>query len=160
MDPYLETPNRWTGIRHHLLSAIAETLGDALAPALVVAVAERVYIATPSDLLRMPWVQPCVFLVGASDRDPAREGGTVITQPLIVEPLEEEQIRERYLEILDAETRTVVTTIEVLSPANKAANSSGREKFLDKWRRVLASRTHRIEIDLLRAGERPSEVRG
>ncbi len=57
MDPYLEAPNRWTGVHHHLLSAIAETLGDALAPAFVVAVEERVYIATPGDILRMPWIQ-------------------------------------------------------------------------------------------------------
>ena len=37
MDPYLEAPTRWPGVHHHLLSAIAETLGDALAPAFIVA---------------------------------------------------------------------------------------------------------------------------
>jgi hypothetical protein len=160
MDPYLEASTRWPGVQHHLLSAIAETLGDALAPAFIVAVEERVYVATADDFLHMPWIQPDVFLVGASDGAPAGAPGAVITPPLLIEPLEDEEVRERYLEILDAETRAVVTTIEVLSPANKAAGSSGRAKFLDKRRRVLASRTHWIEIDLLRAGDRPPEAHG
>ena len=77
-----------------------------------------------------------------------------ITPPLLIEPVEEEEVRDHYLEILDAETREVVTIIEVLSPANKAVGTSGRRKFMDKRRRILASRTHWIEIDLLRAGER------
>ncbi|MBA3945088.1 MAG: DUF4058 family protein [Herpetosiphonaceae bacterium] len=160
MDPYLEAATRWPGVHHHLLSAIAETLGDTLAPAFVVAVEERVYIATPGDLLRMPSVQPDVFLVEASNQAPQGTGAVAITPPLLIEPLEEEQVRERYLEILDAETRAVVTTIELLSPANKATGTTGRKKFLYKRRRILASRTHWVEIDLLRVGERPAEVQG
>jgi hypothetical protein len=54
----------------------------------------------------------------------------------------------------------VVTTIEILSPANKARGTEGRTQFLNKRRRILSSQTHWIEIDLLRAGERPAEVRG
>lgn len=160
MDPYLETPARWSGVHHHLLSAVAEMLGDMLAPAFIVAVEERVYIATAGDLLRMPWMQPDVFLVEADSSSRPALGSLTITPPLLVEPLEEEEVRERYLEILDVETRTVVTTIEVLSPANKAAGTTGRHKFLEKRTRVLASHTHWIEIDLLRAGDRPPEARG
>ncbi len=63
-------------------------------------------------------------------------------------------------EIRDTHSREVVTTIEVLSPFNKAAGTEGREAFLRKRRTVMASKTHWIEIDLLRAGERPEEVAG
>lgn len=130
MDPYLEAPTCWAGVHHRLLSAIADTLGDALAPAFIIAVEERVYIATPDDLLKLPWLQPNVFLVRASDHASTNAFSTVITPPLVIEPLEEEEVREHYLEILDTETRAVVATIEVLSPTNKAAGTSGREKFL------------------------------
>ena len=55
----------------------------------------------------------------------------------------------------------MVTILEVLSPINKApANSRARSDFLRKRAEVIASRTHWVEIDLLRAGERPPEVRG
>ncbi len=122
MDPFLEAPARWSGVHHHLLSAIAESLGDALAPAFIVAIEERVYVATPGDLLRMPWLQPDVFVVGSALQTQASApmGGTSITPPLLIEPLEAEEVRERFLEILDVESRVVVATIEVLSPTNKA----------------------------------------
>lgn len=129
MDPYLEDPTIWRSVHHHLIAAIGETLGDALAPAFYVAVEERVYIATPDDLL-------------------------------VIEPLEEEEIREAYLELRDVRTRAVITVIEVVSPTNKASGSTGRRHFQDKRRRVMASETHWLEIDLLRAGERPLEARG
>jgi hypothetical protein len=77
----------------------------------------------------------------------------------MVEPLVEEEVHDRYLEIRDTRTRAVITTIEILSPYNKAAGTRGREAFLRKRQAVLASLTHWIEIDLLRAGERPPEVR-
>ena len=83
----------------------------------------------------------------------------MVTPPLVIEPLEMEQVRERYLEIRDTRTRAVVTTIEVLPPANKAPGSEGRKQFLTKRQRIMASHTHWIELDLLRAGERPPEAR-
>ena len=70
----------------------------------------------------------------------------------------EAEIRDRFIEIRDSSNREVVTTLEVLSPFNKDASTQGREAFWRKRKAVMASRTHWIEIDLLRAGERPSEV--
>lgn len=54
----------------------------------------------------------------------------------------------------------MITTLEVLSPANKAPGTQGRTQFLHKRQAVMASHTHWIEIDLLRGGERPVELRG
>ena len=48
----------------------------------------------------------------------------------------------------------VVTIIEVLSPANKRANSDGRREYLAKRAMILRSSAHLVEIDLLRGGER------
>jgi hypothetical protein len=46
-----------------------------------------------------------------------------------------------------------VTTIELLSPSNKS-NRADRDVYWNKVRRVLASRSHFVEIDLLRGGPR------
>jgi hypothetical protein len=63
---------------------------------------------------------------------------------------------ERFVEI---RTRTkdgderIVTTIEVLSLANKIGGEKGRELYLRKQKEVLDGEIHLVEIDLLRDGE-------
>jgi hypothetical protein len=60
--------------------------------------------------------------------------------------------RQITIEIRDVARRRLVTAIEVLSPANK--RSPGRKEYLAKRRRLLLSRAHLMEIDLLRRGRR------
>ncbi len=52
-----------------------------------------------------------------------------------------------------------MTTIEILSPTNKAKLGEGRPLYLQKQREVLASRVNMVEIDLLRGGEHTTAVR-
>ena len=63
--------------------------------------------------------------------------------------------KERFLEIRkrgeDGAGEAVITAIEILSPSNKL-HKEGRALYTAKRNRVLASETHFIEIDLLRAG--------
>lgn len=61
-------------------------------------------------------------------------------------------MREGYLEIKDVATKEVVTVIELLSPANKRSGK-GRQMYEEKREQVFGSRTHLIEIDLLRGGQ-------
>ncbi len=56
------------------------------------------------------------------------------------------------IEIQEASTRRLVTSIEVLSIGSK--NGEGRAKYLAKRKRLLMSRAHLLELDLLREGER------
>lgn len=160
MDPFLEAPSAWAGVHSRLINAISEDLGDRLAPAFIVSIEERVYIATPDELMTVAAVVPDVFVISAGRQSVAAAGSPSITLPVLVEALVEEEVRDRYLEIRDTRSRAVITTIEILSPYNKAPATRGREAFLRKRQAVLASQTHWIEIDLLRAGERPPEVRG
>lgn len=160
MDPYLEAPSGWAGVHSRLINAISDDLGDRLAPAFIVTIEERVYIATPDDLMVVPAVVPDVFVISAGRQELPTVGGPAITPPVLVEPLVDEEVHDRYLEIRDTRSRAVITTIEVRSPYNKAAGTRGRQAFLRKRQAVLASQTHWIEIDLLRAGERPLEARG
>jgi hypothetical protein len=56
------------------------------------------------------------------------------------------------VEVLDLSDRSLVTAIEILSATNKVGD--GRAEYLAKRRRMLASDSHLIELDLLRSGRR------
>ncbi len=64
----------------------------------------------------------------------------------------DEEVREPYIEIVDAASRKVVTVIEVLSPANKYSRSQGLKSFREKRKTIMRSSTHWVEIDLPRRG--------
>jgi hypothetical protein len=77
-------------------------------------------------------------------------------EPLIV--LLDEEVGQGYIEIRDASSgHRVVTVIEVLSPANKLPGE-GQEKYLQKRRELRDARVSLVEIDLVRAGNRPLPV--
>lgn len=159
MDPYLEEPSEWPDVHSRLITAISDALAAVIAPAFIVRIEQRVYITSIDDSSRQPIV-PDLYLVHGSKPGLAPPPAAGFSTPTLVEPIFDLEIRDRYIEIHDARSREVVTTIEVLSPFNKAAGTVGYEQFQRKRRAILASPAHWIEIDLLRAGERPPEVAG
>lgn len=74
----------------------------------------------------------------------------VATEPIVI-PFVREEVRQAFLEIRAQPGERLVTTIEILSPANKTAGP-GRTLYLQKQDEVLQSQIHLVEIDLLRAG--------
>jgi hypothetical protein len=154
MDPFLEAPARWRGVHNRLINTISDYLADSVTPHFFVEIEERVYITTPDDIERRSIV-PDVYLVrgaGAEPSGPPHSG--VITAPVLVESAYAPEMRDQYLTIRDTRSRDVITTLEVLSPFNKAPGTQGYEAFGRKRSEVMASSVHWIEIDLLRAGER------
>jgi hypothetical protein len=84
------------------------------------------------------------------------EAEPLVSEPIVltVETVEHDPYEEPFLEIRrrqGSEDR-LVTSIEVLSPANKTAGNPGREKYLTKQCELVESQVHLIEIDLLRVG--------
>jgi hypothetical protein len=83
----------------------------------------------------------------------ARGGVAMVADPytrLTVAPVE---IREVFVEVFSLEHgERVVTTMEILSPSNKRAGSTGRDLYLAKQEALIASKVNMIEIDLLRTG--------
>ncbi len=64
------------------------------------------------------------------------------------------EAREVFVKVLPVgDPERIVTVIEVLSSANKAHGSPGRDLYLRKQEEILNSDTHLVEIDLLRRGE-------
>lgn len=158
MDPYLEDPIEWSDLHFRLIGAISRQLTAQVAPHFYVRVEQRVSIVGPDDDERRVII-PDVYLAQTGVQSPPTAGTAQIAPPTLISVLDEIELREHFIEIYDARNRSVVTTLEVLSPVNKLAGAK-RAAFLAKRRAVMASPAHWIEIDLLRAGERPPEVAG
>lgn len=158
MDPFLERPAKWSSVHTRLINAISDQLADALAPHFYVEIEERVTLTLSTMPEIKQQIEPDVYLVRSGQVPVVQAPARQITTPTVVEAMYTEEIRQRYLEIRDTANREVVTTLELLSPFNKAAGQRGRIDFMDKRQKVMASNVHWIEIDLLRAGVRPPEV--
>ena len=63
-----------------------------------------------------------------------------------------DRLRQGYLEVRDVATGEVVMVLELLSPTNKHPGE-GRRLYEEKRLQVLGTRTHLVEVDLLRGGE-------
>ncbi len=162
MDPYLEDPRLWESFHNRYIGVLDELLSARVRPHFYVEQQSSVYIVEVGAQPRPP-VKPDVYLVDAgraAGGGPAAVAERPITQPLVVTARFPEELRQRYLEIRDSRNHVVVAVLEVLSPANKAAGTASREAFLRKRRDLMAAPVHWLEIDLLRAGERPDEVAG
>jgi hypothetical protein len=156
MDPYLENPELWPDVHHTLISEIRNALNLALRPRYVARVELRVYVSGEDDPARDAWRVPDVRVERTAKRKQAktakRTQALAIAEPLNIPFLVEDEIEEAYLEIRHIESKSTVTVIEVLSPSNKVRGSAGRDSFLSKRRKILASQVHWVEIDLLRVG--------
>lgn len=160
MDPFLEDPNGWQDFHTKFLVEMSHTISTSVSPNFFVRVEERVYLTEP-DFTKRQFYKPDVTVIKSprSTRETTTAYG-IVTPPVTVEPLFDPEIKDRYLEILDAENREVVTTIELLSPINKRRGAPGYDEFWRKRRAVFESQTHWIEIDLLREGLRPYRLEG
>jgi Protein of unknown function (DUF4058) len=151
MDPYLENPGLWSEVHSRLIVAISDALDDQLSNRYRIAIEKRVYQTTPDDSLAIGI--PDVAVIGQSvSFETASSSATAVAEPMTIEIPMLEEVQERYLEVREVGSGQVVTVLEVLSPKNKRAGE-GRQAYLSKRQRILASQTHLVEIDLLRSGE-------
>lgn len=153
MDPYLEAPGLWPDVHTELITGIRVVLAELLSPHFVVSVEQRVSIAEEEG------APVGVIVPDLAVLTPPRQGVTApydaaYDAPTLIEALPDPEVRERFLEIRDARSRTVVTIIELLSPSNKTEAHPSAIAFDRKRSVVCESRTNWIEIDLLRAGKR------
>src|SRR5947209_1507782 len=158
MDPYLENPALWRGVHHLLIADIDISLNALVRPRYVARIEERVYVAqTDRDVWPDVLVRDSPRTGKRSPRRTARarggEGNGESDPPLLltVEPVE---VREAFVVIREVQgAGRIVTVIEVLSPSNKTRGTPGRRQYQEKQKEILHSRTHLLEIDLLRYGE-------
>lgn len=153
MDPYLEDSEHWRGFHSLLAGEILRQLNPLIVPKYyadleVHAVVEEVSIVTRHD------IYPDAAVVEVAPQQPAPQ--TTVTIPEA--PLKRavplpERTKLRTVNVYLTATKELVTTIEILSPANKMGEDL--QKYRQKRSRLLRSPVHLVEIDLLRSGERP-----
>jgi hypothetical protein len=155
MDPFIED-QKWKGFHTRLITALGDALTPQVRPKYIVDVEEYVYLEQASD----EWLPPIApdVAVAESGRDEleSSQGGTatVVTIAPVVRTLPmPKRRRQPFLAIRTKESQDVITTIEVLSPWNKAPGE-GRREYLLKRQNVFATPAHLVELDLLRGGQR------
>lgn len=154
MNPWLEDPVIWSDVHTSLAVRLREIFAPQLLPRYYVAVEQRTYLAQPDELVFVG--RPDLSVVGILGAPLAPEGGLGFDHaPQVVTlPVPEERV-ERFLEVRDAGSGEVITVLEILSPANKVPGR-GREEYEAKRAAVLGTRTHLVEVDLLRIGRPPA----
>lgn len=146
MNPYLEHPTLWPEVHYGLIGGLMRALNLCITPKYRAAIEKRVY----TDTLLVGIPDTTVF-ENVSRASESPQVTAVLTKPERVELPTAVDVREPYLEIREISTSRVVSVVEILSPANKRPGE-GRQKYLAKRQKILASQTHLIEIDLLRSG--------
>jgi len=149
MDPYLEQPSGWPSVHQRLITYAADAMQPLLRPRYHVEIGERVYIAEPPQTF-----YPDVVLIQYPAQREAQAGGVAVAEadvPTVVGKFLDAGPRQPFIEIVHISSGAVVTVLEILSPSNKVGG--GRQEYLHKQEQILASGTHLVEIDLLRAGE-------
>jgi hypothetical protein len=152
MNPWLERAVVWPSFHANFLTAALFQLVPRVRPEYVVTVGTRMYIHEPPaeerrlvGLTDVGFYEPSTPAVGAALATAAPAYGTL--------PGGVQVERARFLEIRDKDGFGLVTVVELLSPSNKYAGDD-HEQYLRKRWEVLRSRTHLVEIDLLRGGGR------
>lgn len=142
MNPYLESPELWSEVHFGLIAVLARSLNAMITPKYRAAVEKRVY--TDSLLVGIPDV---VVVQRGAETNPeaveAQQTTATLSQPLAVTVPIVEETQERFLEIREVATGSVVTVVEVRSPKNKRAE--GPVKYDTKRQRVLNSTVH-VEV--------------
>jgi len=156
MNPYLEAI--WHDFHERFLPAAAAHLVPQVRPRYIVLIDESVYLHDiPQEELR---------LIGRPDLSVLRgEGATTRAAAGVLEAPSQVLLPEQdveslsYLNVLDRESREVVTVVELLTPTNKRPGEH-RAQYLAKRSAVRQSDAHLVEIDLLRGGQpMPAEGR-
>lgn len=151
-NPFLEAPAFWSDFHSRFINYWCEAIADLLPDQYEASISERVYLIEHDPDIRK-LISPDVSISAEefSLRAPAPKNVATLeptTLPLVVL----DGPRETFIEIIHRPDRALVTSVELLSPANK--QPPGRVEYLAKRRAILSQQVHLVELDLLRAGQR------
>jgi hypothetical protein len=156
MDPYLEDPAYWSDFHSTFVNYWREAVADALPPNYEARIDETVYLVEhdpDARKLGRPDVSITQRENGALGAGSAASSAVATLEPVTIPLQLLDGPRETYIEILHRPDRTLVTVLELLSPANKT--EPGRSQYWAKRDAILYQNVHLIELDLLVGGRRP-----
>ncbi|HEX6984817.1 MAG TPA: DUF4058 family protein [Planctomycetaceae bacterium] len=151
MDPFIQG-QIWLDFHNSFCIGLRNALAPKLLPRYVIQVDERLVLETDAE--------PAVYFpdVAVKESSPTPLGtagepvGGIALEPVVLTRKRFEPAREVVLQVLDRNSRRVITVIELLSPWNKAPR--GYEEYLLKRDDLLDAGINLLEIDLVRGGRR------
>jgi hypothetical protein len=159
MDLYLERPSLWPDVHTRLITASCDALQAQIAPGYIAQITP--YIALEQIDIAVPR-RAVVPDVGVYERDipvVAPSAAVVDAPSLTGTALLDIPTRYARIEIRAVNDETLITAIELLSPANKRPGADGADAYEKKRQELFQSGVHLLEIDLLRGGKRPRLAR-
>lgn len=150
MDPYLEDPVVWADYHTTLLLHVRAEISKQLPSKYAARIDRYVWIRDSGDDESPVVREPDVFITEEGETSTATAVIALNAPATSTMPSVRRQ-GHRYLKILDALGRRVITVIEVLSPSNKNPGDD-RDAYLAKRGEYLASGANFVEINLLRGG--------
>lgn len=157
MDPFLEQD--WLDVHSRLMTYICDQLQEQLPSELCARMESRVLVeddASEEKRTRHPDVRVVETHGSGGTAVLERQQVAAIEPDMFLIEARAEPETERYIEIVDSQTRgRVITTIELISPSNKLPGRA-RDLFLTKREECLIAEVNVVEIDLTRGGERLS----
>lgn len=155
MDPYLETPSLWPDVHAALALALRSQLQRQISPRYAAVLVPYTAFET-IDVTTTRAVIPDIGVVERDPTPPSPTGVAIAPAPLMGLTTLDLPTRYSRIEIRTLSDESLVTAIEILSPVNKRPGADGADAYERKRREILRSDAHLLEIDLLRAGRRPS----
>jgi hypothetical protein len=155
MDPYLEGA-LWPDVHASLIVTIRGALVAGLPDGYIAGIDEYLWLAEDDEEDRVRRGKPDAFVsVVAKPAAPARRGTAAVAEPTArtMLPAPKRVRRKRFIRLVDADDKSVVTVIELLSPSEKLPKKD-RTHYLAKRDEYLAAGANLVEIDLLRKGHR------
>jgi hypothetical protein len=159
MDPYLEAPDIWPDFHDALAGGIRAQLNRTLPGPYYARLEMRPEVGIMDQGASPRRIVPDVAV--ARPPQPPTSGVAVLDAPRNVlsksveVTVHTEPLRHAVVEIRDpSRGHQLVTLIEIVSPSNKSPGVD-RRTYVRKQREVLDSDANLIELDLLRAGDRP-----
>ena len=165
MDPYLEVNPLFHEFHTQLLAEAQARLQPQLRPKYVARLERHLAEGSTWDsglgINSLQGKEPDLTIAASpllTDREPSTD---LLASPTAVaeEELDADELelrkQRRIVIYLQSRPRQAVTSIELLSPTNKAAGTVGQSRYLEKRSSALHGGLHWVEIDLLRGGKRP-----
>jgi hypothetical protein len=165
MDPFLEQNPIFQELHTQMLAEAQAQLQPQLRPKYVARLERHLSEGGVWDLevgvASLEGKEPDITIAGSSPAEAVHASTAVLARPTAsaTEELGPEELalrkQRRIVIYVQTRPRVAVTTIELLSPSNKATGTKTQARYLEKRSSALHGGLHWVEIDLLRGGQRP-----
>ncbi|MBX0326092.1 DUF4058 family protein [Oscillochloris sp. ZM17-4] len=155
MDPYLERPSLWPDVHNSLIYAMREQIQRQFSPRYKAVITPYISLESLEIVPNRRVIVPDVGIIDRGEPGDEPRALAIAPAPLTMTAIMEIPIRLARVEIRVIDDETLVTAIELLSPANKRPGPEGADAYERKRQELFRSEAHLLEIDLLRGGQRP-----